>query len=105
MSSLSEFSSELDMCIKNATSFDVFALPMDYIDDLDVEPICSVYCEGPDDIVHGLHFILKVVTGNGGETSYCRVTSGDGGVMVARSEFRSNIKELMGITHNAWTYF
>jgi hypothetical protein len=105
MSPLSEFSSELDICIKKATSFDVFALPMDQIDDLDVEPISSVYCEGPDDIVHGLHFILKIVTASGGEAFYCRVTSGDGGVMVARSEFRSNMQELMGITNNEWTYF
>ena len=105
MSPLSEFSSELDLCIKNAISFDVFALPLNYIEDMEVEPVCSVYCDGPNDSIQGLHFILKVVTSKDGGAFYCRITSGDGGVMVARSQFNSNMKELMRLTKNEWTYF
>ena len=54
-SPLQEFSDELDDLIKNGSSIGVFDLPADYIENLEVEVICSTYIE-----YDGMHFILKV---------------------------------------------
>jgi hypothetical protein len=43
MSALQEFMDELDYLMEKAVSIDVFQLPMDAIENLEVEPICSVF--------------------------------------------------------------
>ena len=55
-SPLQEFSDDLDALIKNESSVDAFDLPVDYIENLDVEVICSTYSAE----YHGLHFILQI---------------------------------------------
>ena len=42
-----DFSDELDDLIKNGSSIGVFDLPADYIENLEVEAICSTYIESP----------------------------------------------------------
>ena len=36
---------------------------------------------------------------------FCRITSGDGGVLIDRSDFTKNMKELLISSEEGWSYF
>ena len=99
-SPLQEFSDERDDLIKNGSSIGVFDLPADYIENLEVEVICSTYIE-----YDGMHFILKVSVVSESAELFCRITSGDGGVLIQKSNFTKNMKDLLIPSEEGWTYF
>mgnify|MGYP001074545300 CR=1 len=100
-----EFIGELDNIIKNEISVDAFDLPLDYIDNLNVSVICSTYIDDCPIEFDGLHFILKLADLNDVDTVFCRVTCGDGGVLIARTDLNININELLFKSDEGWTYF
>ena len=99
------FSDELDFLIKNGSSVDAFDLPIDYIESLEVDVICSTYIDNFDSEYHGLHFLLKVCVENDNTEVFCRIISGDGGVLIQRSDFTKNMKELLVGSDENWSYF
>ena len=105
MSALQEFMDELDYLMEKAASIDVFQLPMDAIENLEVEPICSVFSDESRQECYGLHYILKVTSSQNDGIKYCRITCGDGGLIIAKSDFTLRINELLTITRQPWTYF
>jgi len=104
-SPLQEFSNELDDLIKNEASINPFDLPVDYIENLKVEVICSTYIDNCETDYGGLHLILKLDVENKSTKVFCRITSGDGGVLIYRSDFFENIKELLIKSQEGWSYF
>lgn len=100
-----DFITELDTLIKNERSVDVFELPYDYIDYLNVSVICSTYNSDCPTEFDGLHFILQLVDVNGADTVFCRVTCSDGGVLIARTDLTKNMNELLFKSAEGWSYF
>ena len=100
-SPLQEFSDDLDALIKNESSVDAFDLPVDYIENLDVEVICSTYSAE----YHGLHFILQIGVENESTEVFCRITLGDGGLLCQKSNFTNDIIELLIDSEEGWSYF
>ena len=99
------FSDELDFLIKNGSTVDAFDLPIDYIESLEVDVICSTYIDNFDSECHGLHFVLKVCVENDNTEVFCRITTGDGGVLIDRTNFTKSIKELLFKSYEDWSYF
>lgn len=104
-SPLQEFSDELDDLIKNGSSIGAFDLPVDYIENLEVDVICSTYIDNCETEYDGLHFILKMGVENENTEVFCRITSGDGGVLIQKSNFTKNMKELLIDSEEGWSYF
>ena len=100
-----EFVDELDTIIKNAISVDAFGLPLDYIDNLDVSVICSTYIEDCQTEIDGLHFILQLTDSNDASPIFCRITCGDGGILISRTEISKTMEELLFNSNEGWTYF
>lgn len=100
-----DFINELDTLIKNETSVDAFDLPYDYIDNLNVSVICSTYNSDCPTEFDGLHFILQLVDVNEAKTVFCRLTCGDGGVLIARTDLTKNMNELLFKSAEGWIYF
>ena len=104
-SPVQEFSAELDVLIKNGSSVDAFDMPVDYIENLEVEVICSTYIDNRSAGYDGLHFILKIGVENESTEVFCRITLGDGGVLTQKSNFTNNIMELLINSEEGWSYF
>lgn len=100
-----EFILELDSIIEKEMSVGVFDLPLDYIENLNVEVICSTYIDDCPTEVEGLHFILQLVSTNNSQSGFCRITSGDGGVLISRTDITENMGELLFKSNEGWTYF
>ena len=100
-----EFTDELDAIIEKEMSVDAFDLPLDLIENLNVEVICSTYIDDCSTEVDGLHFILRLVSSHDAQSAFCRITSGDGGVLISRTELTGNMKELLFKSDEGWTYF
>ena len=99
------FSDELDFLIKIEATVNAVDLPVDYIENLEVDVICSTYIDNFDSEYHGLHFLLKVCVENDNTEVFCRIISGDGGVLIQRSDFTKNMKELLVGSDENWSYF
>lgn len=97
---IKEFLAELDTCIEREISVDVFQLPLDYIEDLNVEPIASTYHEGE------MHYLLRV---NQREMDACfiRVSTSDGGVMSGYSDVQPANRDgkLLMESEEGWTFY
>ena len=102
---IKEFSDDLDKLIRNGSCVDAFDLPLDYIENLNVVVVCSTYINNPESEHDGLHFILKTRSDNDRADFFCRITSGDGGVIIARSVFTTQINELLIKSDEGWSYF
>ena len=99
------FIDELDSIIEKKMSVDAFDLPLDEIENLNVEVICSTYIDDWQSKIDGLHFILRLVSSHDAQSAFCRITSGDGGVLISRTELTANMKELLFNSDEGWTYF
>ena len=104
-SPIQEFSDELDDLIKNGSSIDAFDLPIDYIENLEVEVICSTYIDNCETEFNGHYYILKTSVENENMEVFCRIISGDDGVLIDRSDFTESTKELLIRSHEGWSYF
>ena len=104
-SPIQEFSDELDDLIKYESSMNVFDLPTDDIENLEVDVICSTYIDDSETEFSGHNYILKVGIKNENTEVFCRITSGDGGVLIDRSDFTKNMKELLISSEEGWSYF
>ena len=104
-SPIQEFSDELDDLIKYESSINVFDLPIDDIENLEIDVICSTYIEVSETEFSGHHYILKVGIKNENTEVFCRITSGDGGVLIDRSDFTKNMEKLLISSEEGWSYF
>ena len=75
-------------------SVGAFDLPLDYIENLNVEVICSTYIDDCPTEVDGL-IILRLVSSHDALSAFCGIMSGDGGVLISRTELTGNMKELL----------
>ena len=104
-SPIQEFSDELDDLVKYESSINVFDLPIDDIENLEIDVICSTYIEDSETEFSGHHYILKVGIKKENTEAFCRITSGDGGVLIDRSDFTKNMTELLISSEEGWSYF
>ena len=95
-----EFCSQLDTCIEQETSVDVFQLPLDYIDGLTVEPIASTYHE------EKMHYLLRVNQHEIG-VWFIRVSTSDGGVLFHYSDLQpaESVGKLLLESEEDWNLF
>ena len=99
--SVNDFSDHIDELIRKQISVDAFDLPSDFIAEVGtVDVICSTYEQEL-----GLHFILKISCGHSGEAFYCKITSGDGGVIIGKSNLTKDINSLLTSCEEDWSYF
>lgn len=99
------FSDQLDFLIKIEATVNAVDLPVDYIENLEVDVICSTYNQHFETAFEGLHSVLKVCVEKDSREVFCRITTGDGGVLIDRTNFTKSIKELLFKSYEGWSYF
>ena len=105
-SPIQEFSDDLDHLIKIGSSVDeALGLPGNYVDNLEVDVICTKSIYNFQTERDGLHFITKLVVEAENIEVFCRITSGDNGRLIDRSNFTKNMKELLISSEDDWNYF
>ena len=99
---LKKFINELDTLIEQEYSgIDIFSLPVDFHDDnFEITPIFQTYVLDEE---HDCGFTILKISSKVNNISYLRLTFGDGGVIIGRSDPTKNLKTLKFKTYEGWS--